>query len=172
MKRGQAAVLLVVVLVAAIALFILVTQVSMTGKFVQYYNPAHPWSAPTFTNTCQGKVCTIDTDCGGECGHCSWSTHTCVGIYNPPNAPSGPSTSQRLGEAQQKPYAEAMKRYDDCRLACQDSGGACLGENSDPAAREECLQGGIACMDGCDSITWGMPHARNSPSELHGANGY
>ena len=166
MKQGQAAVLLVVVIVAALGIFMLFMNVDSTGNAVlDHYglDPAMPWGRPAFADSCDARACYRDVDCGGECGRCSWSTHTCVGLSNPPNTPiNNAQISTRIGQPQYVPNYLAMRTYGECLNKCKYGGLSCLGETGDQdiLARKQCYGSRDECESECEQIFAELPRAQ------------
>jgi len=75
-KRGNIAVFLVVLFIAAIGLLVVFSEPSTTGMALLW--------GPTLKNlpgSC-GSTCLRDSDCSGECNKCSPSLGRCIGLPN------------------------------------------------------------------------------------------
>jgi hypothetical protein len=172
-SKDQAAALLVVMLVAAVSVFMFFAAPRSTGNAVLDHfgmNPAQPWNRPDFENSCQMRACYLDTDCGAVCGRCSWSTHTCIGLSNPQNGGDNVYTSQRLGQPQQKPSDLALYSFGQCIQSCNDDIDGCVGAAGvyDGATRSACYDENAGCAKDCEKILNAMPRANSYDKALAG----
>lgn len=124
MKRGQTAALFAVILVAAVAAFVLFTESSTTGM----YNAMYP--DPVVKSAGCGNACTTSVDCFGSCGTCSLGK--CVAQAYP-NVPDIYDT----------------ENYHNCVIDCRNREARCLANAPTSAAKNECLRNRNDCYDSC-----------------------
>ncbi|MEM4246892.1 MAG: hypothetical protein QXR48_02435 [Candidatus Woesearchaeota archaeon] len=133
-KRGNIAVFLVVLFIAAIGLLVIFSGPSTTGMAVFW--------GPTLKNlpgTC-GSPCLKDRDCSGECNKCSPSLGRCIGL--PKGKETGTLLSQRY----------SWRANQRCYNSCAEIKKWCVVNARNDAMLKKCDVNYPKCISGCDSF--------------------
>ncbi|MEM4240139.1 MAG: hypothetical protein QXK08_03030 [Candidatus Woesearchaeota archaeon] len=132
MKRGQIAVFLVVIFIAAIGLLVVFSEPSTTGMF---------WG-PTLRNLSSncGSVCLRDSDCAGECSGCSLSLGRCVSL----------KTASRTNTLLSDRYS--WRNAIRCKNTCSQAYRYCMSEARTRAMYDTCRYYLSKCLASCDNF--------------------